>query len=349
MELPTRSLLDQLNTAVIVSDDALNLTYLNVAAEMLFSVSHNRVYQTPLMSLWRDEGQAKLVIEQAISDGQPYTTHQAQWHIFGQTLTVDYTVTPISQGILLEIHSLNRLRIMAQENDWLAQQTVSRHVVRGLAHEIKNPLGGIRGAAQLLDRQLKQSALQEYTHVIIQEADRLRNLVDRLIGPKKPTVFKPTNIHEVMERVRSLIYAQYPHIKLIRDYDPSLPDIYADSEQLIQAILNIAQNAADILQNQSDATITLRTRIERQFTIGTKRHRLVCRIDVIDNGPGVDASIIDSIFYPLVSGRASGTGLGLSIAQTIIKQHHGIIQCISEPSKTLFSTFIPIEVTHEAC
>lgn len=347
MELPTKSTFDQLNTAVVIVDQALNLNYLNVAAEMLFSVSRNRLYQTPFTGLYRDDGQTLLIMQQALQDGQPYTKHEAQWHIFGQTLTVDYTVTPTGQHLLIEVHTLNRLLVMAQESDMLTQQTVSRNLVRGLAHEIKNPLGGIRGAAQLLDRELKESSLQEYTHVIIQEADRLRNLVDRLIGPKKPSAFADTNIHKVLERVHSLIEVEHSHLTLVRDYDPSLPDVYGDAEQLIQAILNIVQNAADILQTQPDGIITLRTRIERQFVIGVKRYRLACRIDITDNGPGVDNSIIDTLFYPLVSGRVGGTGLGLSIAQTIIKQHHGIIQYTSEPGKTTFSILIPIEVNHE--
>lgn len=347
MELPIKSIFDQLNTAVIVIDRVLNLQYLNVAAEMLFSVSRKRVYQTPFTQLYREaDGQTIAIIKQALGDGQPYTQREAHWHIFGQTLTVDYTATPMGEHLLIEVHALNRLVVMAHENDSLTQQTVSRNLVRSLAHEIKNPLGGIRGAAQLLDRELKQSSLQEYTHVIIQEADRLRNLVDRLIGPKQASTFTSTNIHEVLERVYSLISAEHPHLKLIRDYDPSVPDLVGDQEQLIQTILNIAQNAADVLQQHTDGQIVFRSRIERQFTIGSTRHRLVCRIDIIDNGPGIDEAIIDTLFYPLVSGRNS-TGLGLSIAQTIIKQHNGIIQCVCEPNKTMFSVFIPIGVNHE--
>lgn len=347
MELPAKSIFDQLNTAVIVMDRALDLQYLNVAAEMLFSVSRKRVYQTPFTQLFRETGgQTLTILKQALEDGQPYTQREAHWHILGQTLTVDYTVTSIGSHLLVEIYALNRLLVMAQESDTLTQQTVSRNLVRGLAHEIKNPLGGIRGAAQLLDRELKRSNLQEYTRVIIQEADRLRNLVDRLIGPKQASTFALTNIHEVLDRVISLISAEHSHLTVVRDYDPSVPDLMGDQEQLIQTILNIAQNAADVLQNKMDGEIIFRSRIERQFTIGTIRHRLICRIDIIDNGTGIDQSIIDTIFYPLVSGR-NGTGLGLSIAQTIIKQHHGIIQCTSEPNKTVFSVFIPIEVTHE--
>lgn len=347
MELPTKAIIDQLNTAVIIINQTLHVEYLNVAAEVLFSVSRNRLYQTAFTSLYRDDGQTATIVQQALNDGQPYTKHEAQWHIFGQTLTVDYTITPLGQHVLIEIHTLNRLLAMAQESDMLTQQTVSRHLIRGLAHEIKNPLGGIRGAAQLLDRELTDSSLQEYTRVIIQEADRLRNLVDRLMGPKQVPTFTNTNIHIVLERVHSLIAVEYPHLTIVRDYDPSLPDVYGDTEQLIQAILNVTQNAADILHTQSNGTIALRTRIERQFTIGTQRYRLACRIDIIDNGPGIDQSIIDTIFYPLVSGRTGGTGLGLSIAQSIIKQHHGIIQCASEPHKTMFSIFIPIEANHE--
>jgi len=347
MELPTKSIFDQLNTAVIVIDRVLNLQYLNVSAEMLFSVSRKRVYQTPFAQLYREaDGQTLAILNQALEDGQPYTKREAHWHISGQPFTVDYTVTPMTAYLLIEIHALNRLLVMAQESDMLTQQTVSRNLVRSLAHEIKNPLGGIRGAAQLLDRELKQSSLQEYTHVIIQEADRLRNLVDRLIGPKQAPTFAPTNIHEVMERVCSLISAEHSHLTIVRDYDPSVPSLVGDQEQLIQAILNIAQNAADVLQESVDGEIIFRSRIERQFTLGAQRHRLVCRVDIIDNGSGIDEAIIDTIFYPLVSGR-NGTGLGLSIAQTIIKQHHGIIQCTSEPNKTVFSIFIPIEVNHE--
>ena len=219
--------------------------------------------------------------------------------------------------------------------------------MRGLAHEIKNPLGGIRGAAQLLSRELHEPSLRDYTDVIIEEADRLRNLVDRMLGSNKLPSLSMTNIHEVLERVCSLVDLESQgRITLVRDYDPSIPDVLIDREQMIQAVLNIVRNAMQALASQNDlhlGRITLRTRTLRQFTIGHTRHRLVCKVEIIDNGPGIPPELQDTIFYPMVSGRADGTGLGLAITQNIISQHQGLIECESHPGHTVFALFLPLE------
>jgi two-component system nitrogen regulation sensor histidine kinase GlnL len=218
-----------------------------------------------------------------------------------------------------------------------------------MAHEIKNPLGGIRGSAQLLERMLDNPELKEYTTIIIEEVDRLRNLVDKMLGPNKLPERLETNIHEVLERVRSLIMVEAAEkLNIIRDYDPSIPEFLADKEQLIQVILNISRNAMQALlskrQVNSPAEITLSTRAVRQFTIGHTKHRLVLHISIIDNGPGIPEDIRESLFLPMVSGRAEGTGLGLSIAQSIINQHQGIIECDSTLGKTHFSIYLPLEL-----
>ncbi|NLY57930.1 MAG: PAS domain-containing sensor histidine kinase, partial [Gammaproteobacteria bacterium] len=265
-------------------------------------------------------------------------------------LIADYSVTPMQalerSWILLELLPRDRLLRITKEEAQLSKQEVTRVLVRGLAHEIKNPLGGIRGAAQLLARELGEPALQDYTDVIIQEADRLRNLVDRMLGPYQPPRLTPISIHEITEHVCSLVQAEAQgKLDLLRDYDPSIPDLLADREQLIQAVLNIVRNAMQALMSVDDGRrgqITLRTRTLRQFTIGPRRHRLVCRLEITDNGPGIAPGILDSIFYPMVSGRAEGTGLGLSITQNIITRHQGLIECDSTPGHTTFTLFLPL-------
>jgi two-component system nitrogen regulation sensor histidine kinase GlnL len=234
-----------------------------------------------------------------------------------------------------------------REERLLEQAQLNKELIRNLAHEIKNPLGGIRGAAQLLEMELGSKDLTEYTQVIIHEADRLQTLVDRLLAPhRRPHVVGDVNIHEVCERVRSLILAEFPKgLKVVRDYDISIPEFRGDREQLIQAVLNIAHNAAQALAErvaQGDAQITLRTRIRRQVTFGKQRYRLALELHVMDNGPGIPDSIKDRIFYPLVSGRDGGSGLGLTLAQTFVQQHHGLIECDSQPGCTDFKILIPL-------
>jgi two-component system nitrogen regulation sensor histidine kinase GlnL len=232
--------------------------------------------------------------------------------------------------------------------DRLAEQALAnKELIRNLAHEIKNPLGGIRGAAQLLELEMAQPELSEYTQVIIHEADRLQSLVDRLLAPhRRPHVVGDVNIHEICERVRSLILAEFPKgLDVVRDYDTSIPDFRGDREQLIQALINIAHNAAQALSERiavGDAQLIFRTRVARQSTFGKQRYRLALELHVIDNGPGVPDSIKDRIFYPLVSGREGGSGLGLTLAQTFVQQHHGLIECDSEPGCCDFKILIPL-------
>jgi two-component system, NtrC family, nitrogen regulation sensor histidine kinase GlnL len=249
--------------------------------------------------------------------------------------------------VLLELVEIEQQTRQDREERALGQAKANKELIRNLAHEIKNPLGGIRGAAQLLEMEVESRALTEYTQVIINEADRLQALVDRLLAPhRKPHVVSEVNIHEVCERVRSLILAEFPRgLQVERDYDVSIPDFRGDREQLIQAVLNIAHNAAQALAERigaADARITLRTRIARQVTLGKQRYRLALELHIQDNGPGVPESIREHIFYPLVSGRDGGSGLGLTLAQTFVQQHQGTIECESEPGRTLFKIMIPL-------
>lgn len=347
-----RQIFDNLTTAVVMLDAELRLNYLNPAAEILLEVSGQRVSHQHFGELFTDSAAAVPPLEAAIKNGHPFTKREAQLHLHnGLNLIVDYSVTPIgtqdTHWLLMELHPRDRLLRITKEEAQLSKQEVTKVLVRGLAHEIKNPLGGIRGAAQLLARELPNQSLRDYTDVIIEEADRLRNLVDRMLGPYRPPNLQPLNIHEITERVFSLIEAETQgQLSLRRDYDPSIPDIMADREQLIQALLNIVRNAMQAIAESGtlrQGRITLRTRTLRQFTIGQVRHRLVCRLQVIDNGPGIPAEIVESIFYPMVSGRAEGTGLGLSITQNIISQHQGLIECESTPGRTVFTLFLPLE------
>ena len=255
--------------------------------------------------------------------------------------------TDAAEEVIVELLPLEQQARQDREERLMDQAQVNKELIRNLAHEIKNPLGGIRGAAQLLQMDLQSKALIEYTQVIIHEADRLQLLVDRLLAPhRSPHVVGDVNIHEVCERVRSLILAEFPRgLKVVRDYDASIPEFRGDREQLIQAVLNIAHNAAQALServSKGDAQITFRTRVGRQVTFGKQRYRLALELHVIDNGPGVPDAIKDRIFYPLVSGRDGGSGLGLTLAQTFVQQHHGLIECESAPGQTDFKLLIPL-------
>jgi two-component system nitrogen regulation sensor histidine kinase GlnL len=248
---------------------------------------------------------------------------------------------------VLELLPLEAQARQDREERLIDQAQANKELIRNLAHEIKNPLGGIRGAAQLLEMEIDSRDLKEYTRVIIHEADRLQTLVDRLLAPhRRPHVVGDVNIHEVCERVRSLILAEFPKgLRVVRDYDTSIPEFRGDREQLIQAVLNIAHNAAQALSDRiaaGDAMLTFKTRIGRQVTFGKQRYRLALDLHVIDNGPGVPDSIKDRIFFPLVSGREGGSGLGLTLAQTFVQQHHGLIECDSVPGRTDFKILIPL-------
>ncbi|AQZ32030.1 PAS domain-containing sensor histidine kinase [Pseudomonas sp. LPH1] len=348
-----RLLLDNLTTATLLLNSQLCLEYMNPAAEMLLAVSGQRSHGQFISDLFTESPEALSSLRQAVEQAHPFNKREAVLtSVTGQTLTVDYAVTPLfSKGetlLLLEVHPRDRLLRITKEEAQLSKQETTKLLVRGLAHEIKNPLGGIRGAAQLLSRELPNEELKDYTNVIIEEADRLRNLVDRMLGSNKLPSLAMTNVHEVLERVANLIEAESQgSITLVRDYDPSIPDLLIDREQMIQAVLNIVRNAMQAIAGQkhdmSLGRISLRTRTLRQFTIGHTRHRLVVKVEIIDNGPGIPPELQETIFYPMVSGRADGTGLGLAITQNIISQHQGLIECESYPGHTVFSIFLPLE------
>lgn len=343
-------LLESLTTAVLVVDDELSFRYLNAAAEVLLGVSGKQVKGAPIVSCFYESESALKTMQESVGTQQVYTNRQVSWQLpTGRSLTVDYSVTPQGEGagLLIEVQHLDRLLRISREEATTAAHETTRNLVRGMAHEIKNPLGGIRGAAQLLARELPDKSLEEYTHIIIQEADRLRNLVDKMLGPHQPAELQDINIHEVTERVAAIIRAESGGLLNIeRDYDPSIPPLPGDKEQLIQAILNVVRNAWEALEDadmRETGKICIRTRVQRQFTIGRFHHLLVCRIDVIDNGPGIPSNIVEDIFYPMISGRANGTGLGLAISQQLVSQHLGLIACESQPGRTQFSIYIPIE------
>ncbi len=337
--------LDYLSTAVILMDDASRVIYLNPAAENLFEVSGKNLLGNTLQQIFSDTEQLANAMQRALKNNSSYIEHDLMLATHTHSkLHVRCTVTPVRFGkpcLLLEFHPMDRPLKLAREEQMLDQTQANRLLLRNLAHEIKNPLGGIRGAAQLLEQELDKPALHEYTQVIIQEADRLRALMEKLLTPQSHAQHSSLNIHEVLERVRSLVLAELPEgLTVQRDYDTSLPALLGDKEQLIQVMLNIVRNAAQAMQGHG--RIILRTRIARQVTLFKQRHRLAVMVQIIDNGPGIAPELRDKIFYPLVSGRADGHGLGLTLAQDFVSQHHGTIEFDSEPGCTRFTVMLPL-------
>ena len=344
--------LEHLATAVILLDKSRNIVYANPGAEILFAVSAKQITGQNISQVFPGSEILHSAVENAIVNHSPFREHEFLITTMRQhSLAVTCTVTPVDLApacLVLEFQQMDQQLRIAREERMLIQQQANAELLRNLAHEIRNPLGGLRGAAQLLEHELPQVNLREYTQVIIKEADRLQSLMDRLLVPHRVPKYEPTNVHEVLERVRSLLLAESPKSVLVkRDYDTSLPELIGDREKLIQAVLNIARNAVQAMQGQGQ--ITLRTRAERQVTLAKKRYRVAIKIQIIDNGPGIPADIRDRIFYPLVSGREGGSGLGLTLAQTFITQHHGMIECESQPGHTCFTIMLPIETTAMKC
>ncbi|MGQ0622381.1 MAG: nitrogen regulation protein NR(II) [Panacagrimonas sp.] len=346
--------LDGLTTAVVCLDSKLAVASINSAGESLFEVSRRHAVGEPLSTALPHFAPHKARFESALDAGTGFIERELSLRRAGDNpLTVDCTVTPVmigkGAGLLMECLSLDRHLRISRDELLLSQHHASRELIRNLAHEIKNPLGGIRGAAQLLEQDFPDSDHREYTRVIIREADRLQNLVNRMLGPNRLPQKAPVNIHEVMEHVRHLCEAESPpDVSFLRDYDPSIPEVVADREQLIQALLNLVRNAMQSLMGEGggggvDGAITLRSRTRRQFTIAGTRHRLVIQIDVEDTGPGIPSTLIDRIFYPMVTTRADGTGLGLPMAQYLIHAHGGLIECRSRPGCTVFSIYLPLD------
>jgi two-component system nitrogen regulation sensor histidine kinase GlnL len=346
------SLLDNLTTAVVVLDHNYCLYHMNPSAEALLETSQRHSHTARITELLRNPEELLQALESVNKNGTTIITRKVELLLANNNrILVDYSLSPVNHSgemfFLLELQELNRTWSIARKESLLTRHETTIEMIRGLSHEIKNPLGGIRGAAQLLASELPDSQLQDYTNVIIEETDRLVNLVDRLTGHYKKPDLKKLNVHEVLERVRNLVDAETRgSIKITRDYDPSLPDITGDLEQLIQAVLNIVRNAMQALTENKlkgrKPEIILRTRAVSHATIGPTAYKLVARIEIIDNGPGVPPEIIDNIFYPLISGRAEGTGLGLSIAQNILKNHNGLIECESNEGQTRFILSIPL-------
>ena len=347
-----QQILDNLNGAVALFGADLRLRYLNPAAEMLFGGSARQLLGVSFADLIMPREPVIEQLREAIESHHPFSKHEQLIDLFnGKEITADFTVTVLHTSfgeteMLIEITPIDRLLRITREDALVAQQVATRELLRGLAHEIKNPLGGLRGAAQLLERELHSEEQKEYTRVIIDEADRLQKLVNRLLGPSGMPKNQDVNVHEIIEYVRNVVLAEdIGDVVLHRDYDTSIPDINGDPDLLIQALLNIVSNARQALGKQGN--ITIRTRVLRKFTIGQQQYRLVVKIDVIDDGPGIPPDIKDKIFYPMVTGRAEGTGLGLSIAQRLIHQHGGLIECESQPGHTVFSILLPINKVSE--
>ena len=345
------SLLDALTTAVAIVDAHGDVGYLNAAAQTLLAVGINQARGRPLGELVREPATIEAIVARARTGSEPIAHREVR--IAPMTrgdshFVVDCTASPIDAGrVLLEIADTTRQQRISRDNALLVQLDGSRQMVRQLAHEIKNPLGGLRGAAQLLERELPAEPLKEYTRLIIREADRLRKLVDNLLGPGAPLNKASVNPHELLQHVYQLLRGEAPGgVAILRDYDPSLPPVSVDRDQMIQAMLNLGRNAVQALGEYG--RLTLRTRAVVNATIGTRRHRAVASVQFEDNGPGVPAEIADTIFYPLVTTRPGGTGLGLAVAQDLVTRHGGLIEFESRPGHTVFTLLLPFEEASDA-
>ncbi|TNV19165.1 nitrogen regulation protein NR(II) [Buttiauxella sp. B2] len=336
-------ILNSLINSILLVDDELAVHYANPAAQQLLAQSSRKLYGTPLPELLSYFSLNIGLMQESLTAGQGFTDNEVTLVIDSRSHILSLTAQRLPEGyILMEMAPMDNQRRLSQEQLQHAQQIAARDLVRGLAHEIKNPLGGLRGAAQLLAKALPDPSLTEYTKVIIEQADRLRNLVDRLLGPQQPGMHVTESIHKVTERVMKLVSMELPaNVTLVRDYDPSLPELAHDPDQIEQILLNIVRNALQALGSDG-GEIVLRTRTAFQLTLHGTRYRLAARIDVEDNGPGIPAHLQDTLFYPMVSGREGGTGLGLSIARNLIDQHLGKIEFNSWPGHTEFSVFLPI-------
>ena len=353
------AVLDNLVTLIAIVDVRSSVLFANTALEDALGTSRRLIHRTCLEDYFAEPAPLRAAVQGVASNTYASLRYDALLTKPGaEPLPVHVIIaqTEHTDEVMVEMLPLLQQTRLDREERTVDQAQANKELIRNLAHEIKNPLGGIRGAAQLLQMELDSKDLTEYTQVIIHEADRLQTLVDRLLEPhRKPHVVSDVNIHEVCERVRSLIVAEFqqgptatgrPGLRVVRDYDTSIPDFRGDKEQLIQAILNIAHNAAQALAErmlQGDACLIFKTRIARQITFGKRRYKLALELRVIDNGPGIPAEIKDRIFYPLVSGREGGSGLGLTLAQTFVQQHDGLIECESVPGRTDFQILIPLQ------
>ncbi|MFW5969029.1 MAG: nitrogen regulation protein NR(II) [Halofilum sp. (in: g-proteobacteria)] len=349
---------------LVVEGPELHVRYLNTAAEDLIRLSRRRALGQPLAAIavfdpdWLDQVAGNLAADSSFTAREiTLTTHDIT-----TTRQVDASITPLTRdgtetAAVIELTPVDRHLRIAREEGLRTQELANRRLLRGVAHEIRNPLAGLRGAAQLLARELEDAALREYTDVIVREADRLRGLMDRMVGPVQPPAFARVNIHQLTEHVLHLLRGEAPAgVTLHTDYDPSIPDLQADADQLIQALLNLGRNALQAVGERGN--VTVRTSTRRRFTIGHVQHRLVACIEITDDGPGIPPDLLDSLFQPMVSGRAEGTGLGLTIAQSLVSRHGGLIECESDTPAatnpagaaapgTVFRVLLPLETGHD--
>ncbi len=346
-----QKIIDNMHSAVMVIGEGLRIACLNPAAETLFYISNTRAIKKKLPDLIIDEHEFFDRLERSLLSSHPYTAYESQLRLHNhQLIDVDYSVSPLAyqtQGkyLLLEFFRSKPYQKHFNEESIISQYEASKSLLRGLAHEIKNPLGGIRGAAQLLERELDNNNDKQFTQIIINEADRLKNLLDRMVGPKDIPTKTNVNIHKVLEHVRQLVLAENDNIIITADYDPSVPEIHADESMLVQVILNITRNAVTAVNK--DGTINFKTRTQRNCKIGHQSYPLVARIDIKDNGCGVSEELQEKIFMPMITGHAEGTGLGLSIAQSLVQQHNGLIEYTSIPEKTIFTILLPIQTNND--
>ena len=343
--------LDLLATAVVALDGGHTVRYANQAAENLLGTGARTLIGQRFPALFTDSSSLEKMLAEALAVHWSYRAQTVHYERPGHApMPLSCVVAPIDvpgMPLLIELRPIQEQLRLEREERLLDQQEATRELLRNLAHEIKNPLGGLRGSAQLLERELERADLKEYTQVIIKEADRLQVLLDRLLTPRRAVKLAQVNIHEVLERVRSLVQAEFPSgISVMRNYDPSVPDMVGDIEQLIQAVLNVVRNAAQALLSGANAgrggAIVLRTRTTRQVTIARQRHKLALELQVIDDGPGVPEDIRDRVFNPLVSGREGGSGIGLALVQTYVQNHGGVVEFDSRSGRTVFTLLLPL-------
>ncbi len=346
-------ILDAQSTGLLVLDARLRLVYANVGAQDLLALSLRQAQGHPAGELFADAQTLIELLQRSLDNQEVCAGHEfiltpiSLLQAARPPVLADITVTPMESAtgerqLLIELVDARARQRIAREAELLTRADGSRLMVRQLAHEIRNPLAGLRGAAQLLERELPREALKEYTTVIISEADRLRDLVDTMLGPTGPPRKLPLNVHEICEHVYQLLRSEAPHgVNIERDYDPSVPEGRFDRNELIQALLNIARNALQALAGSG--RLVLRTRALSHLNIGPVRHRLVACVQIEDDGPGVPPDLHQTLFFPLVSAKAGGTGLGLSVAQEMVARHGGIIQFESRVGQTVFSILLPLE------
>ena len=355
-ELLCRYMVENMETAVLLFDTKLKLKAINPAAENLLQASSRKLLGQSDDYVFPYNTDCHNILVSVITENRAITERELRLRLInGEYITIDFSATPLNRStqdvseIIVEISRVDRLLRLAREDNLQEQYEATRQILKGIAHEIKNPLGGLRGSAQLLDMELDDETLKEYTRVIIKEADRLSALVDKMAGPNKPLDLQPMNIHACLEHVRTLINAEFPEmINISTSYDPSLPEIDGDQDALTQVILNISRNAAQAMIDAPEASsgepnmLQFSTRPVGKFTIGNVLHRQVLQLDITDNGPGIPENLQATVFYPLITGKPEGTGLGLSIVQNIINQHHGLVEFTSRKGKTVFSIFLPL-------